>query len=689
MAVDPSTDFTDLAELPKHWEFYRCEDFGFENWEATYETSGVRIDTRDYRYSVGAYSNLSMNSRTVINICGVLGVGWGYGGASPTCEVEMEFANVAYGSSYNYTTNHFGIAFKVPHPGVTDWEDKDCPIIAVAYGTAADGVTKGYKLTYSNGSSFTIAAHSAVATPPTSGKMKIARTGQASFTGYYWNGSSWTTIGSTTQAALFACPYLEVMPLQIRRETGNTGAAANEGISVDLVSFTQNSGAIIPDYTSFDPDDDFADNKKPGDTSASVLRWFGQDTSGTPSKRDGDDATPTVTESSGYLGFTYPGSTSDLHVYRSLWSFFPDTDIDFTIQMYVATGGVGNGVQVWVGNFTHDTWQVDADSPNDDGLGAKVGVIIGTNCRLWKKEFNSTTLTNVSSALSIGLDTIHSVRMQRTGSVWSVSLNGTPLSASWTDTVGHTVNQPVQVMIGSDNGTHRFYDFTVTTGDYLPFILDSDGPTVTSQSPANGATEVEDDANITFSINDATSVDLTSIVLRVRGSIIWQGSSPSTWSTGWTGSSYVSNGSNGYDFTLVPSGDALYDSDESITVRVVAEDTLNNAVDTSWSFTAGDFIDPTISNISPASGATGVERIGTSITFSVNDDVGVTLSSMTIYVRGSAIWTGSAPSTWATGWTGSSYVANGSNGYNFTLVPSGTARFRLGETITVRVVADD
>lgn len=217
---------------------------------------------------------------------------------------------------------------------------------------------------------------------------------------------------------------------------------------------------------------------------------------------------------------------------------------------------------------------------------------------------------------------------------------------------------------------------------------DTTPPTVTNKSPADGAEDIARTATISFSINDDVQVDLSSIILNINGSQIWTGSSPSSWATGWTGSSYAANGSNGYNFSLVPSGSALYTSGSEVTVGVYGEDGDSNAVDTEWTFTVIDTEEPYLTNKNPSPNSTS-SFSEQSIEFSINDDIGVDLSSIEIYVRGILIFHGVSPNSWSTGWTTSTYTSNSNNGYDFVLRPTGAAVFSEGEQITVRVLADD
>jgi len=92
---------------------------------------------------------------------------------------------------------------------------------------------------------------------------------------------------------------------------------------------------------------------------------------------------------------------------------------------------------------------------------------------------------------------------------------------------------------------------------------------------------------------------------------------------------------------------------------------------------------PVLLNQSPVLDATEV-GIDTNISFSLTDDVQVVLSTVRVYVSAFLVFDGTS---FQTGWGGSSYAGNGGNGWDFTL--RHTAYFELGNTVSVRVVAQD
>lgn len=96
---------------------------------------------------------------------------------------------------------------------------------------------------------------------------------------------------------------------------------------------------------------------------------------------------------------------------------------------------------------------------------------------------------------------------------------------------------------------------------------------------------------------------------------------------------------------------------------------------------------PEITPVSPSPGETDVER-QSEISFTTSDNAGVEITSICAYVQGVLIYSG-VPNTFAEDWEASYFVANSSNGYDFTLVPNMFAKFDLGEIVTVRVYIQD
>ena len=144
-------------------------------------------------------------------------------------------------------------------------------------------------------------------------------------------------------------------------------------------------------------------------------------------------------------------------------------------------------------------------------------------------------------------------------------------------------------------------------------VVDTTPPTVSSQSPANGAIIATSRPTISATFSDSTGVDSSSVVIKLDGTTI-------------TGASITATG-----FSYTPSSSL---SDGSHTVYISVADTLGNTDTSTWTFTV-DTTPPTISSQSPANGTLTIARPTISATFS--DNIGVNPYSTTIKLDGVTI----------------------------------------------------
>ncbi|MDZ7822523.1 MAG: ice-binding family protein [Candidatus Marinimicrobia bacterium] len=127
--------------------------------------------------------------------------------------------------------------------------------------------------------------------------------------------------------------------------------------------------------------------------------------------------------------------------------------------------------------------------------------------------------------------------------------------------------------------------------------VDTTAPTVTSVTPADGATDVAINTNIgaTFSEPmDTATLTATSVTLK-------QGATAVAGSLSYSGTTVTFN----------PTADLAYDTEYTATITVAATDEAGNALAENmvWSFTSGQTLDtsaPTVSSTIPANAATGV-----------------------------------------------------------------------------------
>lgn len=218
--------------------------------------------------------------------------------------------------------------------------------------------------------------------------------------------------------------------------------------------------------------------------------------------------------------------------------------------------------------------------------------------------------------------------------------------------------------------------WTFTTED------DDDAPYLSSVSPANNATGVAVNSNISFHVKDyknqagvtaGLGVDISTVSVTVTQS----GSSPITYTSASPQFSYTGTSAD-YTITINPSSD--FDQNKVVSFTIDASDLHSpaNAMSTAtYSFTTTDSTAPTISNFSPSQGATGVSP-DANVSFTITDaGAGVSLANTSVTVDGTA-YTSASPYF--------SYTSV-SSGYTITINPP--SNFTGGETISVSISTQD
>ncbi|MDD2717178.1 MAG: Ig-like domain-containing protein, partial [Candidatus Wallbacteria bacterium] len=213
----------------------------------------------------------------------------------------------------------------------------------------------------------------------------------------------------------------------------------------------------------------------------------------------------------------------------------------------------------------------------------------------------------------------------------------------------------------SNNAMTVVKTWSFTTGS----AADSTAPTVSSTIPANAATAVAVNGNITATFSegmDPTTITTTTFTLK-------QGSTPVTCEVTYLG----------IIATLNPTGDLAANSMFSATITVRAKDLAGNAltVAKTWNFTTGsaaDNIAPTVSSTSPTNAATAVAVNGNiTATFSEGMDP-ATITTATFTLK-----QGTTPVTCEVTYLG--YIA--------TLAPISDLAFNTTYTATISTLAKD
>ena len=163
---------------------------------------------------------------------------------------------------------------------------------------------------------------------------------------------------------------------------------------------------------------------------------------------------------------------------------------------------------------------------------------------------------------------------------------------------------------------------------------DPDPPYVDTQDPSPSEIQVDKDKIITFHLKDDYSgVNLLLTRIYIGGNLAYDGPTD-TWTPPFNGpGSAISGTAN--DYAVAIDRTSSYDSYELVDVRVVAADLrpVPNYLDTTWSFTISDFVNPTITNEFP----TGIDISKTtiiSLTVQDIDGSGINQSLVNIVVDG-------------------------------------------------------
>jgi methionine-rich copper-binding protein CopC len=198
----------------------------------------------------------------------------------------------------------------------------------------------------------------------------------------------------------------------------------------------------------------------------------------------------------------------------------------------------------------------------------------------------------------------------------------TPLGPSTTYT--GTITTGAEDLAG--NGLESDYVWTFTTGA----LLDTTPPTVTSTSPANGATNVAINTKVSATFSEAmdpSTVTNSTFTLE-------QGGTPVAGAVTYAGTTA----------TFAPASPLASATTYTATITTGAEDLAGNALESDyvWSFTTGALLDttpPTVTSTSPVNGATNVAiyaRVSATFSEAMNSST-VTDSTFTLERGGTPV----------------------------------------------------
>jgi hypothetical protein len=247
----------------------------------------------------------------------------------------------------------------------------------------------------------------------------------------------------------------------------------------------------------------------------------------------------------------------------------------FNNQLYVGTGkGVGGG-EVWAfSDITNPTIS------NQNPVAFATGAGINTNIYL---EVDDVDLGIDSSTLNVTIEgdaAITDGSCQAGFSCTIVSDGSGGYDITINPDTNFNYNQEVNVStsvsdLGGNNNTSSFWFFTTETDDL--------NPTITSQSPANNATDIAIGSNLSFIAQDSESgINSSTINVTIEGdSAISSGSCQRGYYC-----TIEENISGGYDVMIDPNSDFPYERE--INVSATVQDNAANSLTSTWSFTTED-----------------------------------------------------------------------------------------------------
>ena len=174
--------------------------------------------------------------------------------------------------------------------------------------------------------------------------------------------------------------------------------------------------------------------------------------------------------------------------------------------------------------------------------------------------------------------------------------------------------------------------------DSLEFITDNEAPYFADRDPAPGSIDHPITDPAIFSIKDDTTDVILSTVLLSNDlgdgvKLIYSGAT-NTWLNGYTGSvtPLTESGRSYYRFSITPPG-GTWPQAQLLTFGAVAEDSLGNVMNNSFTASTLDDLDPVISDRNPGPGATDV-AFDINISYKLTDSSGIDLTTHQVTVQG-------------------------------------------------------
>lgn len=268
--------------------------------------------------------------------------------------------------------------------------------------------------------------------------------------------------------------------------------------------------------------------------------------------------------------------------------------------------GAPNRFLAWPGNNAPDLTPptVTSKSPGNGTTNVPVNTTVVVS---WSESMNQETSGGSNYSLSVLNPNNFSVTIGGNNPVSGTrTYNSSNNTFIFSPSVPLAYNTTYTGTIGSENAdtsgnkitSYQQWTFTTEAG------ADSTRPTISSTTPANGATGVSTSSTIivTFSEDiDASTINSTNILFQITNSSTHTG----TWSV------------NGTTATFTPNGSLANNTHYTMSIFTGVTDLAGNNLASTYSFSfttaaAGDVTPPTIATTTPANGATGI-AVGNSI----------------------------------------------------------------------------
>jgi hypothetical protein len=250
----PDLDFRSLVEIPKWWVPYICKNYPYGDNTLDLVASGLKLDVANI-YGGGSYYNWK----------GVIGAGWGYTGP-----FDVECSWTDYETDATSGITGVGLLARVPRQilsGVTIAPVQSGYVAVRAVqnyaGTPGDHRIVFGAVTGASGT-FTVASTTSVA-DVSSGRVRLVRSDDTTFTAYYYSSGSWVSLGYLSFSSERYPDHTKFMEIALFAHNADNVLEAHR---VTFQEFNQISGTPVPIAVSlsnyqetFDTDEDIVSDR--------------------------------------------------------------------------------------------------------------------------------------------------------------------------------------------------------------------------------------------------------------------------------------------------------------------------------------------------------------------------------------------------------------------------------------------